>query len=404
MYQVVVVGAGMIGSSTAKWAAGLEKEAGGKVALVGGIEPVEKKEGDLFGAWFDEGRITRLLDRKDSWRLLAEKSIARYRDIEEKSGIKFYHEVGFLSLIDDTFNDTEGLENAMEAINKSGYNCDFVNVKSAQEKFPNLKLKEGLFGYYQPDNSGYVNPREMVKAQQAIAVAEGCEIINKSVEKIEKVHDTYILKLSDGTNVKASKVVLATGAYLNISKHLQDFFSNEVDLTLTTQTVAYLHISDKEAERLQDMPSIVTTYTSGLLDGTYILPPIRYPDGKIYLKLGHHDNFEGVVETAEDVFDWYRNEQGNREAVIELAKFLKDFIKDLEVLEVSGGCCVTSKTPTKHAPFIEEVTEGLFVAAGGCGYAAKSCDEIGRIAAVLVVEGRWDSAIEQERMKVVWKD
>ena len=70
---------------------------------------------------------------------------------------------------------------------------------------------------------------------------------------------------------------------------------------------------------------------------------------------------------------------------------------------ISGGCCVTSKTPSKDAPNIEEICEGLFVTAGGCGYAAKSCDEIGRIAAVLVVEGRWDSDIEQERMKVVWK-
>ena len=72
--------------------------------------------------------------------------------------------------------------------------------------------------------------------------------------------------------------------------------------------------------------------------------------------------------------------------------------------DVSGGCCVTSKTPSNDAPYIEEICEGLFVAVGGCGYAAKSCDEIGRIAAVLVVEGRWDSDIEQERMKVVWKN
>ena len=149
---------------------------------------------------------------------------------------------------------------------------------------------------------------------------------------------------------------------------------------------------------------MVTTYASGALDGTYILPPIRYADGKFYLKLGHHDNFEGGVETSDEVLDWYRNGNGNKEAIAELAKFLPAFIKDLEVEDISGGCCVTSKTPTKDAPYIEEIGQGLFVAAGGCGYAAKSCDEIGRIAAVLVVEGRWDSEIKQERMKVVWKN
>jgi hypothetical protein len=35
------------------------------------------------------------------------------------------------------------------------------------------------------------------------------------------------------------------------------------------------------------MPTMVTHYEFGPLDGTYILPPIPYPDGKIYLKVAH---------------------------------------------------------------------------------------------------------------------
>ena len=48
--------------------------------------------------------------------MLAEKSIARYRDIEEKSGVQFYAEVGFVSLVDDTFKDKVGLENQVKSI------------------------------------------------------------------------------------------------------------------------------------------------------------------------------------------------------------------------------------------------------------------------------------------------
>ena len=33
----------------------------------------------------------------------------------------------------------------------------------------------------------------------------------------------------------------------------------------------------------------VFSYESGELDGTYILPPILYPDGNYYIKIGHHD-------------------------------------------------------------------------------------------------------------------
>merc|ERR1712181_51852 len=126
---------------------------------------------------------------------------------------------------------------------------------------------------------------------------------------------------------------LATGAYLNLSNHLKPFISKEVNLRLTTQTVAYLRISEDEASRLADMPSLVTNYTSGLLDGTYILPPIRYPDGKIYLKLGHGDHFETDINTIEELDAWYKDGKGYPEAVESLATFIKTLISQAQ----SGG-------------------------------------------------------------------
>ena len=167
--------------------------------------------------------------------------------------------------------------------------------------------------------------------------------------------------------------------------------------------MAYLRISNEEAQRLSSMPSLTTNYASGLLDGTYILPPILYPDGKIYLKLGHGDHFEADVNTIKELDAWYSTGKGNPDAVESLATFIKTLIPSLKVEEVTGGCCVTSKTPTKNAPYIDEVVPGLFVAAGGCGYAAKSCDEIGRVAAGFAVLGNWDSKVPQESCKLLYK-
>ena len=389
-----------MGSAAAKWVAQMSE---GKVALVGVQEPENREHGEIFGAWHDKGRITWMLDTNDCWRLLGEKSLSRYRYIEESSGVSFYQEVGFLSLVDEDFNEKEDLENTVEILRQSSYNCDFLDSSNAARKFPYLNISEGKFGYHQQDYSGYINPREMVKAQKVIAASNGCEMLQEAVKDITKEDDKYCLLLSSGETIKSEKVVLAIGAYLNISKLLNNFFKEEVNLTLATQTVAYLKVPEEEAMRLMKMPSMETTYIKGALDGTYILPPIRYPDGKFYLKLGHHDNFEGVVETGEDVLDWYRRGTGVEEAVTELADFLQDLIPNLIVDAVSSGCCITSNTVSKDAPYIEEVQQGLYVVAGGCGYGAKSCDEIGRITAVLVVEGRWDSDIEQHRMKVVWR-
>ena len=58
----------------------------------------------------------------------------------------------------------------------------------------------------------------------------------------------YLLETQSGGCVEASKVVLATGAYLNISHLLAPFTDLQMDLTLTAQTVAFIRLAESEAE------------------------------------------------------------------------------------------------------------------------------------------------------------
>ena len=43
-------------------------------------------------------------------------------------------------------------------------------------------------------------------------------------------------------------MILAMGAYFNISNILSPFTAREMDLTLTSQTIAYIRVSPEEAE------------------------------------------------------------------------------------------------------------------------------------------------------------
>jgi len=53
---------------------------------------------------------------------------------------------------------------------------------------------------------------------------------------------------------------------------------------------------------------------------------------------------------------------------------------------------LNSHSYTAHErPYVDRLAGGLFVAAGGCGAAAKSSDAIGRMAARLVENGTWAS-------------
>ena len=181
------------------------------------------------------------------------------------------------------------------------------------------------------------------------------------------------------------------------------------------------------------MPALCTDYDFKKLDGTYILPPILYPDGKYYLKLGHGDHFEIIIQNLEEIKNWYKNGNGVPEAVETLASFITEsLIPTIKVLSVTGGCCVTSnvsffltqnyvsrfkidkqfnffpfqplQTVDKLAPYIEEVYPGFVLATGGCGYAAKGSDEIGRIAAKLCTKGEWTCLeISQTDTKIRWR-
>lgn len=77
--------------------------------------------------------------------------------------------------------------------------------------------------------------------------------------------------------------------------------------------------------------------------------------------------FERKFETGDEVKEWYSEGTGDREAVAELTQFLKKFINGLEVVSVTGGCCVTCSTKDKEGPYIDSIQDGLYVAGGGCG-------------------------------------
>ena len=46
--------------------------------------------------------------------------------------------------------------------------------------FPFLELEDNIQGYFQPDFSGYINPRKMIEAQLEIAQNCGCQVIRWS--------------------------------------------------------------------------------------------------------------------------------------------------------------------------------------------------------------------------------
>ena len=176
-------------------------------------------------------------------------------------------------------------------------------------------------------------------------------------------------------------VLVAAGGFSNKPGLLPD----RLDLNVYGRTVAFFEVDESEAGRLSAMPSTIYEPEDIML-GIYALPPIRYPNGKFYLKIGG-DTVDIPLPEESDVRAWFRT-PGDAGAREHLIRNMGALMPGLKTLAVHTESCVTSYTPTGY-PAIGWTSEPwIAVMAGGCGAAAKSSDEIGRLGSELLLHGR----------------
>jgi sarcosine oxidase len=142
----------------------------------------------------------------------------------------------------------------------------------------------------------------------------------------------------------------------------------------------------RRSSTLQGMPSIVY-HPHAEAERCYILPPIRYPDGTYYVKIGGGP-LDHVLPSLADLVAWFRS-PGDAQEARHLAEILRNIIPQLRPVSLHTESCVTSYTRTGY-PYADMLPGGrIGVLTGGNGSAAKSADEIGRMGAEMMRAGQW---------------
>ncbi|MDA0379443.1 MAG: hypothetical protein O2899_08115 [Bacteroidetes bacterium] len=126
---------------------------------------------------------------------------------------------------------------------------------------------------------------------------------------------------------------------------------------------------------------------SAPVDSVYILPPVRYPDGRWYLKVGADHDRDQDVSTRE-AMHVYMSGQGSASTATALREVIFRLIPPLRDARTRSKPCLLTYSPTGY-PMIDEVDSGWFVAVAGCGKSAKSSDQSGKLAADLVSGRSW---------------
>jgi glycine/D-amino acid oxidase-like deaminating enzyme len=377
-FKYIIIGRGMMGAAAARH---LASQSGG-VAVIGPDEPQDKKSHEgVFASHYDEGRITRTIDPDANWARLANRSIARYRDIERDSGVAFYSQVGCLVVGPKRGGPDDYIAKVADAARTLEVRTDLLDDDGLKARFPFFAFPAGSEGIYEPQGAGHISPRRLVKAQSLLAEKTGAKVLKETVISVREEDGLAVVATAEGNVYRAEKALLATGGF-SIAENL---LQTPVEMKVRGRTIAYFEISEADALALGAMPSLITK-TEGDVDSIYLLPPIRYPDGKYYLKIGGDpDDYEISSDAA--MRAWFRTD-GRASVREHLARIINELVPDIRPLAISSGACVTSYSPTDY-PMIGYTASPRIAVMTGCGgTSAKSSDEIGRLGAALLLEGR----------------
>ncbi|MDH3295843.1 MAG: FAD-dependent oxidoreductase, partial [Acidimicrobiia bacterium] len=230
--------------------------------------------------------------------------------------------------------------------------------------------------------AGFINPRRMVRAQLTMALAAGATLVPWPAVLLSGGSRAKPVTVTgaDGTIAIAQRVLLTTGAYGATLAGVR------LPLERRLRTVALLELARPGPE----LPVLIMSELNRPgMSGIYWVPPIHYPDGRIYLKIGgdpplapsvfEHDG----VDVASVIAQWFQ-QGGSEEEVAELVAVATEILPDRGVRLVDHKPCVVTYTPDDR-PIMDWIDDRIALAVGGCGSAGKSADAIGEDAARLVV-------------------
>jgi sarcosine oxidase len=393
-FDVAVIGLGLIGSAALRYLA----TSGLRCVGIGPEEPLQfATHTGGFASHYDSGRITRMLDTNLSWARLAQRSIAAYGDIEEMSGLRFHRPTGLVYSTRSS-DEVAALRNTMRQLDIA------CTVDRAQGSFPDLRLGLGPWeAFVEPAPAGHLDPRVMRLAQLTIGQKQGAEIIRQTARSTQAIdaivggRSGWRIQLDDGDKCEAERVLVAAGP------HTDEFIApwGHLAFDVRNETIVTAVLDLDEQARLAGLPAVIADVDDESTDNVYLVPPTTYPDGTVRIKLGAELVTRRNLPTAVDRRSWMRSDE-HLQQMPHLRRLLESLVPGIQSTNWATKPCLIPETPST-LPYVDHLEDGLVVAAGCNGFAGKSADAIGALAAELLREGKWtDTELHQSDFIVQW--
>jgi sarcosine oxidase len=384
-FDVVVVGAGPLGSATARHLT----ERGASVAVVGPDEPAGFA--DHTGVWsgyYDQGRLGHVLEVPLMTSMLAMRSIRRFSELQESTGVEFTSPRHSLTVLPEFGGAADWFNRSLLASNAAdlGVAVEQLDGADLRREYPELRFAPGHVGIVQRD-ALIVNPRGLVRAELAAATRQGAVVIRDVVRSIEHAGKGVIVTSETGEVLRGESVVLATGAATNVSGLLPQ----PLDMRTFGATVVLVEVSDPADF---DIPAMMyLKSTDGVIAfGGIVMSPLLYPDGRWYIKCSGRSLLDNPLESTDQISQWVRT-GGRQEDIAETLDLLAELLPGKKFGPAHTRPCMVCETPTA-LPYIDRIDDRTVVVIEG-ERGAMAADEIGKLAANLTLDGEWRDGIPQ---------
>ena len=320
MVDVVVVGAGIMGSATA-YALACE---GCDVTLV-----EQFRVGHCHGSSHGRSRIVRLAYPEVEFVELAKESFAGWRELEREAGVGLLELNGLLELVDDP------AQSSRDALDSAGAEYELLAAEAAWQRWP-VSVPDGWTALFQPE-AGIVRADLAHRAFVDRAQAHGARL----------QEDTRVDSLDE---LAARAVVLTAGPWVS------EFFP-DLPVHTTRETVAYFK---RDGDPL---PSIVQ------------LDPVTRGHAMYSL----HDPVHGLKAGAHHAGARIGpdEEGGPDSALVErVAEWVARTYPDADPDPVAAEACMYTTTPDEH--FILERRGRVVIGSACSGHGFKFAPAIGR--------------------------
>jgi monomeric sarcosine oxidase len=358
VYEIVVVGAGAMGTASAYHLAG----DGRRVLLL-----EQFTMGHTHGSSHGGSRIIRYTHAHEDYTSIMPAVFAHWRQLEQESGVPLLQMTGGLYIGPE---DEPFLLGAQQALGTLGHPYRLLTPSQVTHDYPQFRLPSGWLALEQA-SSGILAASRCVETMARQAVQRGAQLQEQTqVRSITPASDGVVIQCSGPAGeetIYARQVVITAGPWA--ARLLRPLLAAPLPLKVTHQQVAYFPVLDPALYAVGRCP----LYIFSALPHFYGFPIFERPG---HIKIG--------LELVNQVVDPDGPRAVNQAGVAELCAAVADRMVGLAPQPAQVDLCLYTETPS-HDFIIDRHPEHpqILFAAGFSGRGFKFAIAIGRLLADL---------------------